>query len=448
MKMTYGKIVAVLSVLMIVAGCRKEVVLTGGEDWTTATHNSPIPNYGVVFDDSKVHRIDVVIDPTDWETMQDDLESIYGGSSSGPGQFSDETPVYVPCQFYYNDIQWYNVGIRYKGNSSLQSPYNQGIGKLPFRLKFDKYEDEYPEITGQDFYGFTELSMSSNYDDHSLMREKAASDLFKDFGVPCARSAFYRVYVDYGEGAEYFGLYTMLEVVFDTPLDNCFNSSSGNCYKPDGDAASFADGTYDITELENKTGGADWSDVEALYNYINSSDRTTNPTQWRANLESVFDVDGFLKYLAVNNTIQNWDTYGRMTHNYYMYNDPADSKLKWIPWDNNEAFQDGKMGGAIEIDGSDVGSDWPLISYLLTDATYEAQYKNHLRDFVDNHFNTSNMTTTYNNYYNLIEPYVVGVDGEQSGYTFLSNSSDFSTALSELISHVGTRVTVVDNYAP
>ena len=39
---------------------------------------------------------------------------------------------------------------------------------------------------------------------------------------------------------------------------------------------------------------------------------------WRANLETVFDTDVFLKYLAVNTVVQNWDTYGRMTHNYYL----------------------------------------------------------------------------------------------------------------------------------
>ena len=39
---------------------------------------------------------------------------------------------------------------------------------------------------------------------------------------------------------------------------------------------------------------------------------------WRANLETVIDTNVFLKYLAVNTVVQNWDTYGRMTHNYYL----------------------------------------------------------------------------------------------------------------------------------
>lgn len=58
--------------------------------------------------------------------------------------------------------------------------------------------------------------------------------------------------------------------------------------------------------------------------------------------------------------MQNWDTYGRMTHNYYLYNNPESGKLEWIPWDNNEALQDGKMGGALSLSLSEVGVNWPL----------------------------------------------------------------------------------------
>jgi spore coat protein CotH len=36
--------------------------------------------------------------------------------------------------------------------------------------------------------------------------------------------------------------------------------------------------------------------------------------------------DVFLKYLAVNGIIQNWDIYGLMVHNFYLYNDPDTEK--------------------------------------------------------------------------------------------------------------------------
>ena len=442
-----------LLLALLSASCKKEVLVTlgeGYEDWTEATHHANTPNYDEVFGDSKVQRIDITIEEEYYEIMRDNLADYYtstGGRPGGGQDFPDATPVYVPCNLAYNGLNWYNVGVRYKGNSSLQSAYNSGISKLPLRLKFDEFEDDFPELTGQNFYGFSELSLSSNYNDQSLLREKVASDLFRDFGVPCARSVFCRVYVDVGEGPTYFGLYTLLEVVFNTAIGNEFSASTGTCYKPDGVGASFADGTFDESYFEVKSGQSDWTPVTNLYEVLHSPERTSDPAAWRASLESIFAMDLYLKYMAVNFTIQNWDTYGVMTHNYYLYDNPENSKLTWIPWDNNEAFQDGNREGALSVDLSDATDTWPLLSYIIADETYEEAYKGHLLDFIGDHFYTSNMTRIYTGYQSQIEPYVTGTDGEQSGYSFLNSSGDFSTAVNELISHTGQRWGVVYSYA-
>ena len=435
--------IVLLTLSIALVSCKKVITIQEGEglaDWTAATHNASTPDYAF-FDDNEVRRFDITIDEAWWNIMQTHLTEY--NTSSGPNDFSDVTPIYVPCNLEYNGINWYNVGIRYKGNSSLAT--SSGIGKLPFRLKFEEFADDYPEITGQNFYGFEELSLSSNYNDKSFMREKVASDLFRDFGVPCARTVFCEIYVDFGEGPTYFGLYTVLEVVFDSAIKNEFGSNSGNCYKPDGDGASFANGSYDESYFENKTGGTDFSDVEGLYNTIHSSLRTSNPSAWRTAMNSYLNMDDYLKYMAINFSIQNWDTYGRMTHNYYLYNNPSTGQLNWIPWDNNEAFDEGKQGGALSIDLSDATDEWPLLSYIIEDATYEAQYKAHLRDFIDNHFNLSNMSSIYSSYSSLIQS---SVNAETSGYSYLTNSSDFSNAVSELNSHVSQRYSIIDAYAP
>jgi len=330
-----------------VIACKKEKFIPNGSglnDWTTATHsNQAEPNYDMVFNSSKVNRIDIVLTSQEWADMQTDLVDVLSKSGGG-GSFSTQTPKYFACDLYFNGKQWYNVGIRYKGNSSLQSTYQSRNAKLPFRLKFDEFEDDYPEISNQRFFGFKELSLGNNYNDKSLMREKTAADLFRNFGVPAVHTAFYEIYVDRGNGAEYFGVYTMTEIVFDTFLKDYFGSESGNCYKPEGDGATFSTTGFNLADFELKTNEltANKSDIQAMYDRLQSSNRTSNPSQWKKDLEAVFDVDGYLKYLAVNNTIQNWDTYGLMTHNYYLYNDPKDGLLKWIVWDNNEAFSSGK----------------------------------------------------------------------------------------------------------
>ncbi|MFK7947959.1 MAG: CotH kinase family protein [Saprospiraceae bacterium] len=419
-------------------------------DWTTETHSNDVsPDFDEIFDDNSVKRIDLVISEDNWSAMLDDMENLYGTfgvGNSGPNSFSDEDPIFVPASVFYNDIEWYKVGVRFKGNSSLASSWKNGVMKLSFKLDFDEYEDEYPQIENQRFYGFKQLNLKNNYDDKSMMREKVASDVFRNAGLVGPHTAFYTVYVDFGDGPTYFGLYTMVEEVDDSVLEDQFSSESGNLYKPDGDAATFASGTFNEDEYvkQNNEDAGDFSDVQSLLDIINDGTRTTDAATWRANLEAIFDIDVFLKYLAVNTTIQNWDTYGRMTHNYFMYNDPATGKLTWIPWDNNEALQTGKQGGSYALDFSGLSStQWPLIGYLYNDAVYQAQYDAYLQEVIDGAFNVSTIQATYASYSTLLEPYATS---ELDGYTFLNNSSEFQSAVSTLNSHVSQRTAAVDAY--
>jgi len=419
-------------------------------DWTEATHsNDADPNFAEVFDDTLVKRFDFVVSEDRWQSMLDDMAATYGefGQRGGPGLIdADEDPIFVPADVYYNGTQWYRVGIRFKGNSSLQSSWGQGILKLSFKMDFDEYEDDYPQIDNQRFYGFKKFSLKNNYDDQSQLREKVAADVFANAGLAVSHTAFYTLYVDHGNGPEYFGLYTLVEEVDGEVLDTQFSSDDGNLYKPEDFGATFIDGSFDEEFFEKKTNEdeEDWSDILALYAALHDDTASTDPATWRANLESVFDVDGFLKYLAVNEIIQNWDSYGKMTQNYYLYNDPETSKLTWIPWDHNEALQEGKQGGALALDFSNMeASSWPLIEKLYADEIYKAQYDYYLLEVIGTAFENTTMQTLYDTYSALIEPYATT---ELAGYSFLNSAGDFYSAISELKSHASSRDTAVDAY--
>ena len=178
-----------------------------------------------------------------------------------------------------------------------------------------------------------------------------------------------------------------------------------------------------------------------MFDYLHASTRTSDVTKWKSDLESVFDVDGFLKYLAVNNTIQNWDTYGRMSHNYYLYNDPADNLIKWIVWDNNEAFEEGKMGGAVSFGMTEIGTDWPLINYIIADAGYLATYKSYIKSFIETSFETTRMSGIYSDQKSLLS---ASANAERSGYSYVNGQ--FSSAVSTLKSHNVTRVAAAQDY--
>jgi len=154
----------------------------------------------VVFPQESVNTITITLDTDEWQGMLDNMTDLYGefGSSEGgrmpfndqqagagvPGEFapngapgdgaappamgqfpqgerpggmggmimgSGENPDWFAADITFNGETWTNVGIRFKGNSSLMSSWGGGNYKLPFRLDFDQFEDEYPEIDNQRF---------------------------------------------------------------------------------------------------------------------------------------------------------------------------------------------------------------------------------------------------------------------------------------------------------
>ncbi|UXP31593.1 CotH kinase family protein [Reichenbachiella agarivorans] len=456
--------------LLLLAACENEDIKTSEEenstegteividdtdfettDWTTETHsNDADPDFGVVFEENTVQRLDIVIVSDHWDAMLEDMTNLYGtlGSSRGGGgnSFADENPIFVPAEVFHDGKQWYKVGVRFKGNSSLSSTWSSGNLKLSFKLDFDEFEDEYPQIKNQRFYGFKKLSLKNNFNDKSFLREKVAADIFRNAGLASSHAAFYTVYVDHGDGPIYFGLYTLVEEVDDTVIDTQFADNDGNLYQPDGDGASFASGTFDESEFVKETNedAADWSDIQNLFTALHASSRTSDPAAWRADLETVLDTDIFLKYLAVNTVIQNWDTYGRMTHNYFLYNNPDNNLLTWIPWDNNEAFQTGNGQGSLPLNFSGLSSSqWPLIGYLYADATYKNQYDTYVAEAISGVFEASSIQATYTNYATLIESYATS---ETRGYTFLNSTSEFQSAINTLKSHATQRTAAVKAY--
>jgi spore coat protein CotH len=468
------------------------------------------PNYSVVFPNNKVNRIDITIEKNDWDTMQADLTSAYGspqgmpsrperekregdpkefengsdstrqhhgqnrpprGASDGerpkendstaqrgekrmgppPGGMmvdSQKKPTSVPCSVYFNNEEWAKVGIRYKGNSSLRSSLHSGIKKLSFKLDFDQFEDEYPETKDQRFYGFKQLNLKNNFNDPAFVREKVTADLFTDFGLVNPKTSFYQVYVNFGEGSKYFGLYTLVEEVDDTVIKTAYKSGKGNLYKPEGLAASFAKGSFNASEMNKKSNkkANDYSDIEKLQTVLDSSLRLENYTLWKAKLSEVFDVPVFLKWLAANTVLQNWDTYGNMTHNYYLYNNPETGLLTWIPWDNNEALQNGKMqrGASLSFDNTD--ENWPLIRYVLDDKEWNKEYIQNVSEFTSKVFNANKLISVYTSYQELLSDYVTGENGEEPEYTFLRGDNDFTRGIEELKQHVKDREKEVHDF--
>lgn len=516
--------------------------------WDDATHSNEVdPDYAAAFPEGEVRTMKISIDPEQWQVMRDNITEILGelneeggmgfprgsgmpegfdpenlpegfepgqmpgggqdrgqgGPGFGGGDMVAETPAWVEATIEVDGDVWTHVGIRYKGNSSLRGSWNGDGLKLPFKLDFDEWEDDYPEIDNQRFYGFKQLSLANNFGDEANMRDALAYSVYRAAGLPAGQTTFYNILLDYGEGSVDLGLYTANEVIDDTVVPYFFGSDDGNIYEADGTAASFAEGTRDQIsesfEKENNDDEPDWTDIESLYDLIHSDLRTTDVEAWKAELESIFNVDGFLNWLAVSGVIGHWDTYGQMTHNYYLYNDPASGQLQWITWDHNLTLGSGMGGGMRGLDGQgappfaggaaittteaisgdvmiqqpganrpqqgafpgggpggmggrmggqsadstvllareEMGENWPLITMLLEIPEYRAKYNDFMAAALVQGFYTENIMSTIDQWAATLAPYANAENGDDTS---------FAEAIESLETWIITREETVRGY--
>ena len=488
--------------------------------WVESTHGrQAVPNYSRLFAMDKVHELTITIAPESFLRMKSDLETIvpmpgtpFGPFSSpggrgvvgpridagggfgpprgggrpggGPPGFTTRDPIYVPVTVRHDGRVWTRVGMRFKGNSSLMATNLSGNGKIPFRLDFDRYEVEFPEIRNQRFYGFQKLTFSSNFGDDSQIREVLATEIFRDRGVPAPRAAFYRVIVDTGEGPAYWGLYSMIEDPADgAMLDAQFGTRRGNLYKPEGPGADWTRFAAEGFVKKTNESAADFSDVKKAIDALHAP--RSDAVAWRTALEAAFDVDLFLRWLAVNSTIGNWDAYGAMAHNYYLYGDPSQGgRLRWIPWDNNFAFGTGRgfpggggrfggprrggpppgaaafpprfggqdlpmppwFGAGIDLLQRQAGERWPLIQRVLADEVYAARYREYLARALEGLAALGTIDTHVRELHALIAPHVVGRRGERPTHTTISSPAAFEGAIDApggLLYAIGNRYAAV-----
>src|SRR5688572_7857048 len=137
--------------------------------WNESTHGrQTAPDYGRLFAMDKVHELNITIAPEHFGQMKADLETVVrvpfapfsspgrrdsvgpgrggGRPGGGPPSLTTRDPMYVPVTVGHDGRVWTRVGMRFKGNSSLMATHMSGNGKIPFRLDFDRYETEFPEI--------------------------------------------------------------------------------------------------------------------------------------------------------------------------------------------------------------------------------------------------------------------------------------------------------------
>ncbi|MBK8339554.1 MAG: CotH kinase family protein [Flavobacteriales bacterium] len=169
--------------------------------------------------------------------------------------------------------------------------------------------------------------LNNGFKDPSFLREKLALDLMNDNGINAPRCTYARVYLN----GSYWGLYTLVEAVDKTFLDNRFDDNEGNLFKgdPSGDFRWYgtaASGYYNHYELHTNETANDWTDLIHAMDVVNNT-----PANLLADsIHARFKTQNLLRAWAANNLLVNLDAYLGSGHNYYVYHDSTANEWRWI----------------------------------------------------------------------------------------------------------------------
>jgi len=285
-----------------------------------------------IFDESYIHRVDLQFEQSDY---LDQLRSNHENSDIG------NVP-YILASVIIDGEEVDSIGARFKGFTSYS-----GVGdKRPFKLDFNEY------VSGQRLDGLRKLNLNNSTGDPSLHRDPVAYRMMRKMGVPAPRTSFTELYVN----GDLWGVYQFVEQVDKEFLDLNYASDKGNLFKNLGwskleNIGNTPDPYKEIFSLKTNTDEDDWSDFISFVQFLNDSDNAT----FKDGIENHFNVDQFLRVLAVDVALNNWDSYLEHGRNYYMYQDKASGVFNWIPWDYNFAVPGGPgtgLGGGGGVGGS------------------------------------------------------------------------------------------------
>jgi len=353
---------------------------TGSTAAGSTTTGSTTAGSTGLFDSSVVHSLSIEYDEAAYQAMIDTFVT------SGDKEWISATVTIDGTVFE-------NVGIKLKGNSTLQGLRSTGNGRpaaaggtttsesaygestataetpgatttetapagpgaqlqaggpggdvsadepegLPWRIRFDKYVD------GQNYNGETDIVVRGGRTETSL-NEAVALELIGAAGLPTEEATPARFSVN--------GSDATLRLVIENPDDDwdaanfdsegiLYKAEAGGDYSYRGDdPAAYAD----VFSVEASTSGEDdYTPLISLLKFLAESDDAT----FAAELGNHVDVQSFADYLAIQDLLANSDDIDGPGNNSYLRYDAGTGIFTVVAWDQNLSFSDmgGGMGG-------------------------------------------------------------------------------------------------------
>lgn len=307
----------------------------------------------------------------------------YGQEKNGP--YNDYYfPISLKLTVNNETLEIDEVGIRQKGNIFSRGPFLNDEGRLVspfhFRLSFDQTfdepfyeslglqkswqngEPEYETRQKRRLFGMKSLEMKWNRSqDPSLMNQLYASQLFKSEGVLAPNATLAKVSLMTESQGHDVGIYIVNEAIDQTFIERHFSgaAATGDLYKAlwsnqllledmaryDADVGDYVfhaekvgiENTeqfyHPVYDLKTNLLMSTHHDLMQFIQTLDTLNTIQDLSTQQSTLESVLDVEAFLKYAAISYVSGNPDDMRNLTNNTYIYFHGVTHQAYFIPYD-------------------------------------------------------------------------------------------------------------------
>jgi hypothetical protein len=239
------------------------------------------------------------------------------------------TDVEVPAKLTVDGKTYGEVGVHFRGMSSYMM-VSEGH-KRSLNLSLDLAHKD------QNISGYRTLNLMNSHEDPSFLRAVLSYQIDREY-IPAPKANFARLVIN----GESWGLYVNVEQFNKDFTKEFFGSTKGARWKVRGSPGGRGSLAYlgddpaeykSIYTIKTKDDPKRWVDFIKLCKVLNQ----TPPEKLQAALEPILDIDGALKFIALDNALINNDGYWIRTSDYSIYEDEK-GRFHIVPQDSNETF--------------------------------------------------------------------------------------------------------------
>lgn len=379
-------------------------------------------DYADLFDLSIKHTFIIEFTTEEWEGLINDMETYFEQFGSyKSNNYRNVTVTYIADDEIFT-IE--DVGIRSKGNiysRTLPVDSSGNVLEIHYMLKFNETFDldenttEYDALKKREVFNIEQLLFKrNNTGDPSYLNEIYSYHMFEEAGVPIPQGTLAEVRIVIDGKVENIYLYNVFEHFDEEFIRNSIQDEPtkevGDLYK-----GSYS-GTLDPITESYLYGIRNWEtnhrpiySLETNKDYkrygvlINFSEELNNPNlvERKTFLQNNFEIDNFIRAMAINVLTGNPDDYRGNGNNFYYYFD-ENQVMTYLPFDYDNSFGSGWTG---TDNGTPFGNghcnytlcndiyEWamlpwanfgiPLWDNVIVYEEYQLLYEDYLMEYID-----------------------------------------------------------------